>query len=163
MWHWSPWRWSPLLSATLNEELSYAGGFDPRREKLVLTLALAVTVAVAIKVVGVLLIAAMLIIPAAAARCLARTPEAMAMIAGAIGAASAVLGLRSAYFLDTPAGPSIVCVAAVLFAGLTLTQSVLTERTKAKHGHPEVRNTRTPGDPRQRIPATERTHDSVDS
>ena len=110
------WRWSALLTATLNEELAYAGGLNPRREQLVLTLSLAITVAVAIKVVGVLLIAAMLIIPAAAARGLARTPEAMAYIAAGIGAFSAVAGLRGAYILDTPAGPSIVCVAVVCFA-----------------------------------------------
>ena len=114
------WRWSPLLTATLNEELAYAGGLDPKREQLILMLSLAVTVAVAIKVVGVLLIAAMLIIPAATARCLARTPEAMAMIAAAIGAVSAVAGLRAAYLLDTPAGPSIVCAAAIFFAGFSL-------------------------------------------
>ena len=63
------------------KKLAYASGFDPKREQLVLTLSLAVTVAVAIKVVGVLLIAAMLIIPAAAARSLARSPESMALIA----------------------------------------------------------------------------------
>lgn len=114
------WRWSALLTATLNEELAYASGLDPKREQLVLTLALAITVAVAIKVVGVLLIAAMLIIPAAAARGLARTPEAMALIAAGIGALSAVAGLRAAYILDTPAGPSIVCVAALLFAALNM-------------------------------------------
>ena len=111
------WRWSPLLTSTLNEELAYASSIDPKREQLVLTLSLAITVAVAIKVVGVLLIAAMLIIPAATARSIARTPEAMALIAAAIGGVSAVVGLRAAYILDAPAGPSIVCVAAVLFAG----------------------------------------------
>ncbi len=114
------WRWAALLTATLNEELAYASGLDPRREQLILTLSLAITVAVAIKVVGVLLIAALLIIPAAAARSLARTPEAMAVIAAVIGALSAITGLRAAYLFDTPAGPSIVCVAAVLFAGLSL-------------------------------------------
>lgn len=113
-------RWSALLAATLNEELAYASGLDPRREQLILTLSLAVTVAVAIKVVGVLLIAAMLIIPAAAARSLARTPESMAIIAAVIGGVSAAAGLRAAYVLDAPAGPSIVCVAALLFAGLGL-------------------------------------------
>jgi zinc transport system permease protein len=45
------WRWTALLTATLNDELAYASGMDPRREQLILTLALAVTVAVAIKVV----------------------------------------------------------------------------------------------------------------
>ncbi len=110
------WRWSALLTSTLNEELAYASGINPKREQLILTLALAVTVAVAIKVVGVLLIAAMLIIPAAAARGFARTPEAMAATAALIGAISAIAGLRAAYLFDTPAGPSIVCVAAVIFA-----------------------------------------------
>ena len=114
------WRWSALLTSTLNEELAYASGLNPKREQLILTLSLAITVAVAIKVVGVLLIAAMLIIPAAAARGLARTPEAMALIAAVIGAVSAIAGLQGAYVFDTPAGPSIVCVAAVLFAGLNL-------------------------------------------
>ena len=117
------WRWSALLTATLNEELAHAAGIDPRREQLVLTLALAVTVAVAIKVVGVLLIAAMLIIPAAAARPLARTPEAMALLAAGIGAAATVIGLRAALVLDTPAGPSIVCVAAIAFALTSLARA----------------------------------------
>ncbi|WP_298359806.1 iron chelate uptake ABC transporter family permease subunit [uncultured Litoreibacter sp.] len=112
------WRWAALLTSTLNDELAHASGINPKREQLILTLCLAITVAVAIKVVGVLLIAAMLIIPAAAARGLARTPEAMAIISAFIGAASAVAGLQGAYLFDTPAGPSIVCVAAFLFAAL---------------------------------------------
>ena len=61
-------RWAALLMSTLNEDLAYSAGIDPKREQMILTVALAVTVAVAIKVVGVLLIAAMLIVPAAAAR-----------------------------------------------------------------------------------------------
>ncbi len=114
------WRWSALLTATLSEELAYASGVNPKREQLVLTFSLAITVAVAIKVVGVLLIAAMLIIPAAAARPLAKTPEQMAVAGAAIGAFSAVAGLRAAYLLDTPAGPSIVCVAALVFIATSL-------------------------------------------
>ena len=120
------WRWSALLTATLNEDLAYASGINPRQEQLVLTVALAITVAVAIKVVGVLLIAAMLIIPAAAARPLSRTPEAMAVVAALIGSIAASVGLRAAYVFDTPAGPSIVCVAAVVFAGLSIAASVRT-------------------------------------
>ena len=109
-------RWSALLTATLSDDLATAAGIDPRREQLILTLALAVVVAVAIKVVGVLLIAALLIIPAAAARGFARTPEAMALIAACIGGVSAVVGMALAWTFDTPAGPSIVCVAAAAFA-----------------------------------------------
>lgn len=110
------WRWQALLTSTLNEDLAHASGLNPARERLVLTLALAVVVAVAIKVVGALLIAALLIIPAAAARGLARTPEGMAGMAVLIGAASSIGGLQLSLWQDTPAGPSIIAAAAVLFA-----------------------------------------------
>lgn len=120
------WRWSALLTATLNEDLAHASGLEPKREQLILTLSLAITVAVAIKVVGVLLIAALLIIPAAAARPLSRTPEGMALVAAGIGSVSALVGLRAAYILDTPAGPSIVCVAALIFAALSIVGSLRT-------------------------------------
>jgi zinc transport system permease protein len=110
------WRWNALLTATLSEDLAHAAGVTPGRERLVLTLALAVTVAVAIKIVGALLIAAMLIIPAAAARGLARSPEAMAALAAGIGAMAVLGGLGLSLRMDTPAGPSIVTVAAVAFA-----------------------------------------------
>ena len=114
------WRWSALLTATLNEDLAHASGIDPARERLILTLALAVVVAVALKVVGALLIAAMLIIPAAAARALSRTPEGMAVGAVGVGALAVGAGLVLSLRLDTPAGPSIIACAAVAFA-LTLT------------------------------------------
>jgi len=114
------WRWPTLLTATLSPDLARASGINPRREEFGLTLALAMVVAVAIKVVGVLLIAALLVIPAAAARPLTRTPEAMALVAALLGGASALGGLWAAFILDTPTGPSIVCVAAVLFVMTTL-------------------------------------------
>ena len=110
------WRWSALLTATLNEDLAHASGLNPDRERLVLVLALAVVVAVALKVVGALLIAAMLIIPAAAARGLTRSPESMALVAVVIGAVASICGLGLSLWQDTPAGPSIVACAAVVFA-----------------------------------------------
>lgn len=110
------WRWQALLTTTINEDLAAASGLNPARERLVLTLALALTVAVALKVVGALLIASLLIIPAAAARGLARNPESMAILAATIGAAASLAGLGLSLGLDTPAGPSIVTAAALTFA-----------------------------------------------
>jgi zinc transport system permease protein len=121
------WRWSALLTTTLNPDLAHASGFDPRREDFVMTLALALVVAVAIKVVGVLLIAALLVIPAAA-RPLVRTPEAMAVGAALIGMASVLGGLQGALLLDTPTGPSIVCTAAALFAVTSLMSALKRDR-----------------------------------
>ncbi|TCO74025.1 metal ABC transporter permease [Rhodovulum euryhalinum] len=110
------WRWSALLTVTVSEDLAKAAGLDPARERLVLTVALALVVAVALQVVGALLIVAMLIIPAAAARPLSRSPEMMALLATALGALAALGGLWGSLAFDTPAGPSIVVAATVLFA-----------------------------------------------
>ena len=110
------WRWQALLTATLSEDLAHAAGIKPERERLVLVLALALVVAVALKVVGALLIAAMLIIPAATARGLSRTPEAMAALATLAGAIAGIGGLGLSLWQDTPTGPSIVVVAALMFA-----------------------------------------------
>jgi len=72
-------------------------------------------IAIAMKVVGILLITALLIIPAAAARQFARTPEQMALLAALVGAVAVVLGLMGSMQWDTPAGPSIVTGAVTLF------------------------------------------------
>ncbi|MBL4813663.1 MAG: metal ABC transporter permease [Rhodobacteraceae bacterium] len=110
------WQWQSLLTATLNADLARSAGINPARAELTLTLLIAAVVAVAIKVVGALLITGLLIVPAATARRLSNSPEAMALWSVALGAASALLGLLLALRLDTPAGPSILCVAVAGFA-----------------------------------------------
>ncbi|MDF0603721.1 metal ABC transporter permease [Psychromarinibacter sp. C21-152] len=125
------WRWSALLTATLNPDLARAAGIDPKREELVLTLALALVVAVAIKVVGVLLITAMLIIPAAAVRPFSRTPEAMGLSATVLAMAASFGGLRLSYQFDTPTGPTIVCVVAICF-GISSVAAGLTRHGRAR-------------------------------
>ncbi len=108
--------WNALLAVTLNEELARAEGVPAAGVQLVFMLILAVVIAIAMKVVGVLLIVSLLIIPAAAARPFARTPEIMAALAAAAGALSVVGGLFASLQWDTPAGPSIVVAATAIFA-----------------------------------------------
>jgi zinc transport system permease protein len=112
-------RWQALLASTLNADLAFASGVNPKREQIFLTIGLAIVVAVSIKVVGALLIGSMLLIPASAARSFARTPEAMAFIAAAIGVVSVFGGLAASYIWDTPTGPTIVSVAAGIFLAST--------------------------------------------
>ena len=121
------WRWSALLVCTLNEDLAASSGLNPKRESYALSIGLAIVVAVGIKVVGVLLIISMLIIPAASARSLVSTPEKMALFASVIGMLSAVLGLNASYVFDTPTGPSIVCVASLIFV-ITLVLSFIVDQ-----------------------------------
>ena len=114
------WRWSKILISTLNEELAFSHGINPKKEKLVLTIALAITVAVSIKVVGLLLISALLVVPAAAARNISRTPESMAITTAIIGIISAIFGLQFSYLFNSPPGPSIVCVSLSFFFLLSI-------------------------------------------
>ena len=124
------WRWQRLLTTTINPDLAVASGINPRTEQLVLTIALALVVAVAIKVVGALLITAMLIIPAATARAFGKTPESMVGYTALVGCIAVLAGVNTSVWLDSPTGPSIVCVAALLFAGSTLWRLIKPTDTK---------------------------------
>lgn len=115
------WIWRPLLADTVHPDLAAAEGMQPERARAALMVLMALVIAVAMKVVGVLLITALLIIPAAAARRLAATPERMAVLAALTGALAVVLGLFASLEWDTPSGPSIVVAAIGLFCvGLVL-------------------------------------------
>ena len=76
---------------------------------------IALVVAMMMKIVGLLLVTALLIIPAASARRFSRSPEAMALLAMLIGCLSVIAGLYGSWHFDTPAGPTIVVSAALIF------------------------------------------------
>ena len=109
------WIWLPMLNIAVNQELAQAEGVRVGWIRLLFMLLLASVVAIGMKVVGALLITAMLIIPAAAARRLSHTPEQMATLASAVGMGSVVCGLLLSWLADTPAGPSIVLCSSALF------------------------------------------------
>ena len=113
---WLVWRWEALVTWVLSPDLAETSGYNTKLEEMGLIAALALVVAVGIKAVGALLITALLIIPAASARPHVRTPEGMIALSLGFGALAAVAGLRGALWFDTPAGPSIVCAAAIAFA-----------------------------------------------
>ena len=108
-------RWKQLLISTVCEDLTIASGLNPKWEQWILNLALAILVAVAVKVVGILLVTAMLIIPPAASRPLVHQPGTMVFISAIIGCLSVISGLWLSLFVDTPTGPSIISVAALFF------------------------------------------------
>ena len=108
--------WRPLFAATVNPEIAEAEGMRPQRANIVFMLLMAGVIAIAMKIIGVLLITAMLIIPAATARRFASGPEQMALLASAIGVAAVAGGLFGSLQWDTPSGPSVVVAALMLFA-----------------------------------------------
>ena len=110
------WLWRPMLAGTVSEEIAQAEGLSPERTRLIFMVLLAGLIAIAMKILGVLLITAMLIIPATAARRLAQTPEQMALYAALGGIAAVLAGLWASLAFDTPSGPSIVVAALLVFA-----------------------------------------------
>lgn len=107
--------WDALLALTVHAELAAVEGLPVRRLRLLQLLLIALLVAVAMKVVGVLLVTALLIIPANIARPWARTPEQMAALAGLAGVVAVIAGLAFSFWLDTPTGASIVVCATLAF------------------------------------------------
>lgn len=112
--------WRPLLSITVHEELALVEGVNVNLFRWFFTILMSIVFAVAIKVMGVLLIAALLIIPASSARALSKTPEQMAILASLIGIISVIVGVEFSVYVDCPTGPAIVAVASITFLSIQL-------------------------------------------
>lgn len=108
--------WNQLLAVTVHPELAAVEGLPVQRLKLTLALLIALLVAAAMKIVGVLLVTALLIIPASSAGNLSRSPEQMAILASMLATLAVLMGLALSWTADTPAGPSMVVASATMFA-----------------------------------------------
>ena len=107
--------WKPLLASTVSYEIAVAEGLKPDLANFLFMVLMAGVIAISMKIVGVLLITALLIIPAATARRFSGNPEIMAVMASILGAGSVWLGLEGSLKWDTPAGPSIVVAGLAFF------------------------------------------------
>jgi len=109
------WLWKPLISITVEPEMAAVEGINVTRVRTALMLITALVIAMAMKIVGVLLITALLVIPAATARRLSATPESMAIIASLVAMVAVICGLAISWYMDTPVGPSVVISATLMF------------------------------------------------
>jgi zinc transport system permease protein len=106
---------SPLISISINEELARVDGVPVDRIRFIFMILLALVIAVALKVVGILLITALLIIPAATARLFSKSPKQMVLLSVLMAIIAVILGLYSSLNWDFPTGPAIVASASLLF------------------------------------------------
>ena len=109
------WLWKDLIAITVHEDLAKTEGVNIIRTQIAFMILFALVIAMAMKIVGILLVTALLIIPAAAARRFARTPEQMAIFAAVAGSIAVALGLQGSLLWDLPSGPAIVVAAALIF------------------------------------------------
>lgn len=116
------WLWRPLLAVSINAELAQVEGLPVARLQLLFLLLIAATVAIAMKIVGLLLIAALLVLPASTARRFSKTPEQMALGAVLVAIFAVVAGLVVSALFDVMTGPAIVLVMAAAFACSLLAQ-----------------------------------------
>lgn len=107
--------WQKLLSITVSPELAQIEGLNVARLRLLLMILTALTIALSMKFVGALIITSLLIIPSATARRFARTPETMVSYAVLFSILAVTGGLIFSGLKDTPAGPSVVVCAGVMF------------------------------------------------
>lgn len=107
--------WRPLLMMTVHEDLARIDGVPIEVMRFASMVLIAVVIAIAMKIVGILLIVSLLIIPPAAARGMARSPESMAAGAALVGCLAVLGGLGASWQWNAPAGPAIVAVATIIF------------------------------------------------
>ncbi len=106
---------SPLISMSVSEELARIDGVAVEKIRFVFMILLALVIAVALKVVGILLITALLIIPAATARLYSKSPKQMVLLSTLSAIVAVVLGLLTSLNWDFPTGPAIVVSASFVF------------------------------------------------
>lgn len=115
-----PW----FFAVANDEEYCRAAGLPVMALNLILAVLTAVTVVLSMRVVGLLLISALLIVPNAAAQLLARSFRSGMVIAVVLGVVCAVGGVATSFYADTPSGGTIVILAVALYAVIGLITDV---------------------------------------
>ena len=133
------WVLRPWLFAVANdEEYARATGMPVLRINIVLAILTAVTVVVSMRIVGLLLISALMIVPNAAAQLLGGSFRTAMRWAVLIGLLSAVGGVVVSYTADTPSGGTIVVLAIGFFLTATVVSAVATRVRARRHARAEV-------------------------
>lgn len=114
------WLGPALFAVSNDESFARASGLPVLALNITLAVLSALTVVVAMRVVGVLLVSALMVVPVATAQLVARSFRGAYLLGIAIGATVSVTGVVVAYYLDTPSGGTIVLLAIGVFAVVLL-------------------------------------------
>lgn len=117
-----------LFAVNHDEEFARVTGLPVRALNLLTAVTAAVTVTVAMRVVGLILVSALMVVPVAAAQQLTRSFGATLAIAGVIGVTVAVSGTVTSYYQNVPPGATIVLLTIAAFIALTALAAPLARR-----------------------------------
>jgi len=123
-----------LLYATFDPEVAHIAGVRVGAVEVLLMAMLSCTIIVTMRVIGTLLISALLVVPAATTRLMTNSFTRMLMIAPIVGAASSFVGMNLAYHWDTSASGTIIAVDVVAFA-VVYTVGGIRSRSRIGHLH----------------------------
>ncbi|WP_329018535.1 metal ABC transporter permease [Streptomyces sp. NBC_00690] len=124
-----------LFAVSQDEEFARVTGLPVRALNLLIAVTAAVTVSVAMRVVGLLLVSALMVVPVAAAQQISRSFKATFALAVAIGVIVSLAGTTTSYYQDVPPGATIVLLAIAVFILLTAVAAPLAKR-RARHHVP---------------------------
>jgi len=116
--------WKELLYASFDSLGAAASGLPVARLDYLLLVLIALTIVISVQSVGIILVVAMLITPAATAQLLSRSFGRLVFIAGAIGIVSPIVGLYASYWLNSASGATIVLVETAVFVAVLLATNV---------------------------------------
>lgn len=119
---------NPLIFSSISPEMASTRGFPLRMYEYGFAVLLSLIVALSIRVVGMLLITAMLVVPAAAARNIAYNARAHFWLSAVLALAGGIAGLIGSYYLNTATGASIILVSCILFF-LTFVAKIFLKRS----------------------------------
>jgi zinc transport system permease protein len=108
--------YSQIMLINIQEDLAKTVGVNVKLYNLIYLMSIAIIVALGVDLVGGLMTAALVAIPAAAAKNISRTLLQFAFISGAVGIASAIVGILLSSFIGFPAGPLVILTSAAIFA-----------------------------------------------
>lgn len=107
--------WKRWAYATFDAELAKSDRMPVKKDDYILSVLIAVSIVLSIKLVGIVLIAAFLVIPAAASRLISGTFFKMTVMSVILGIVSSVFGLIASVLFDLPSGAAIILVQALIF------------------------------------------------
>jgi zinc transport system permease protein len=108
--------YNDLFSITFDEQFARVTGIKTKRINVALILLTAITIVLAVKVVGIMLISAMLILPASTALQMAKGFKAAMITAASIAVFSVLAGVTVSFYADLPTGATVVIINFLLFA-----------------------------------------------
>jgi manganese/iron transport system permease protein len=123
--------WRELVFVSFDPVGAAAAGLRPVRYDTLLLGLIGVAIAISVQIVGVVLVVAMLVTPAATARLVARDLRTLLAVALAVAVSSAVAGIWISYFVNAASGGTIVLVATALFALVWAARSIVRSRAPA--------------------------------